>query len=205
MSANTQGPKTWRRWGMIALVSFALAGCAGAGTSDSTPAPTPEGSPTATSVAPPRSTSPASEKVTPPPGDAAAGRQALETPSGLLNVFLELARRDGDSGVQAMADSGDPSYIPVLVDFLRFSGLLGEDNRNTIIRTLFNLSGAAPNELTGSAQFWDWWVRWVGKHLELHGSDASAVSKGRSFCLLLYTQQSAFINICSDSRFRLAD
>ena len=54
-----------------------------------------------------------------------------------------------------MGDSGDPSYIPVLVGFLCFSGLLGEDNRNTIIRNLFNLSGAAPDELTGSAQFWE--------------------------------------------------
>ena len=54
-----------------------------------------------------------------------------------------------------MGDNGDPSYILVLVNFLCFSGLLGEDNRNTIIRNLFNLSSAAPDELTGSAQFWD--------------------------------------------------
>jgi len=85
----------------------------------------------------------------------AAGRQTLETPGGLLNAYSEFARHDGESGVQATGDSGDPSYIPVLVDFLCFSGLLGEDNRDTIIRNLFNLSGAAPGELTGSARFWD--------------------------------------------------
>ena len=155
MNANTPGPKTWRHLGMIALVSVALAGCAGAGVPESTRAPTPEVSPAATSGAALPSTSPSSETVRTSLSEDAAGRQTLETPGGLLNAYSELARRDGESGVQAMGDNGDPSYIPVLVNFLCFSGLLGEDNRNTIIRNLFNLSSAAPDELTGSAQFWD--------------------------------------------------
>jgi len=175
---------------VIALFSLAVAGCAAAGT--------PGPAPTIT----PADTAPENPTIMAPTSTAAP---LLESPTDLLNAFLELVRRDGDSGVQAMADSGDPSYIPVLVDYLRFSGLLGEDNRNTIIRALFDLSGAAPDELTGSAQFWDWWVRWVGKHSEVQGREGYAGFKGLLFSQMVDPRQSDFIHGGVDHRIRLEE
>ena len=104
-----------------------------------------------------------------------------------------------------MADTGDPSYIPVLVDYLRFSALLGEDNRNTIIRALFDLSVAAPDELEGSAQFWDWWVRWVGKHTEIKGPEGYHGFKGRLFSRMVDPEQSDFIHSGVDTRIRVEE
>ena len=183
--------KVWRRCGIIALFSVALAGCAAAGTPEPAPTTTPAG------------TGPENSIATPPTASTAA--PSLESSSALINVFLELARGDGDSGVQAMVDTGDPSYIPVLVDYLRFSGLLGEDNRNTIIRALFDLSGAAPDELKGSAQFWDWWVRWVGKHSEINGPDAYHGFKGRLFSRMVDPEQSDFIHSGVETRIRVEE
>ena len=182
--------KVWRRCGVIALFSLAVAGCAAAGTPGPAPTITPAG------------TAPENPTIMAPTSTAGP---LLERPTDLLNAFLELARGDGDFRVQAMADSGDPSYIPVLVDYLRFSGLLGEDNRNTIIRALFNLSGAAPDELKGSAQFWDWWVRWVGKHSEVQGPEAYAGFKGLLFSQMVDPRQSDFIHGGVDHRIRLEE
>ncbi len=178
---------------MIALFALALAGCAAAGTPETAPAATPADSVGAVST------------VTPPPAATSSATALPETPSALLNVFLALARGDGDSGVQAMAESGDTSFIPVLVDYLRFSGLLGEDNRNTIVRALFDLSGAAPDEIEGSAQFWDWWVRWVGKHSEISGPEAYNGFKGRLFSRMVDPDQSDFINSGVNSTIRVEE
>ena len=175
---------------MIVLVSVAMAGCATAGTPEIDPTTTPAGT--------------ASEIAT-VPATASTASPLLERPSALMNVFLELARGDGDAGVQAMVATGDPSYIPVLVDYLRFSGLLGEDNRNTIIRALFDLSGAAPDELKGSAQFWDWWVRWVGKHSEINGPDEYHGFKGRLFSRMVDPDQSDFIHSGVETRIRVEE
>ena len=182
--------KVWRRCGMIALFSVALAGCAAAATPEPAPTMTPAGTALENST------------ITPRPSTAAP---SPESSSSLLNVFLELARGDGDSGVQAMADTGDHSYIPVLVDYLRFSGLLGEDNRNTIIRALFDLSGAAPDELKGSSQFWEWWVRWVGKHSEIKGPEGYNGFKGRLFSRMVDPEQSDFIHSGVETRIRVEE
>ena len=80
-----------------------------------------------------------------------------------------------------MVGRGDSSYIPVAVDYLRFSGSLEEDNRNTLIQVPFDHSGYEPDEFEGSAQFGDWWVRWVGKHCEIKGPEAYVGFKGRLF------------------------
>jgi len=76
---------------------------------------------------------------------------------------------------------GDSSYISVLVDYLRSSGSLRQNNRNTLNQAPFDHSGSKPDEFEGSAQFWDWWVRWVGKHREIKGPEAYVGFKGRLF------------------------
>ena len=185
--------KVWRRCGMIALLSLALAGCAASGTSETAPAATPADAADAVLTNMPSPTATSSTAALP------------ETPAALMNVFLSLARGDGDSGVRAMVETGGPSYIPVLVDYLRFSGLLGEDNRNAIIRALFDLSNAAPGELDGSAQFWDWWVRWVGKHSEINGPEGYNGFKGRLFSRMVDPDQSDFINSGVTSTIRVEE
>ena len=52
-----------------------------------------------------------------------------------------------------MVDRGDSSYTPVVVDYLRFSGLLEEDNRNTLIQALFDHSGYEPDEFEDPPNF----------------------------------------------------
>ena len=181
---------------MSALFSVALAGCAAGSTPVNAPTPTP-----AATVSP----SAASPETVNQESRGSNTAPLPESASALINAYLELARGDGESGVQAMADTGDPSYIPVLVDYLRFSGLLGEDNRNTIIRALFDLSGAAADELEGSSQFWDWWVRWVGKHSEIKGPEGYHGFKGRLFSRMVDPEQSDFIHSGVDTRLRVEE
>ena len=104
-----------------------------------------------------------------------------------------------------MADSGDPAYIPVLVDYLRFTQGLDADGRDAIINTLMDLSGATGNEFEGSARLRDWWVKWVGKHAEVQGPEGYDGFKGLMFGLLVDPEQVLFVYEGVESRIRLEE
>jgi len=74
-----------------------------------------------------------------------------------------------------------------------------------LIQAPFDHSGYEPDEFGGSAQFWDWWVRWVGKHCEIKGPEAYVGFKGRLFDRMVDPEQDEVINSRVDSLIRLEE
>jgi len=173
--------------------------------SDSTIAPvnpSPESSlaaipPSETSVAASAESTPESfeSTVAPPPASAMA----------LVNSFLDLTLRFDSAGVQAMGDSGDPAYIPVLVDYMRFMPPQNVRGREFILDALMDLSDANPDELEGSPRFWDWWARWVGKHSEVRGPASYDTFKGLMLARLVDQEMAVFFYDGVNSRIRLEE
>ena len=210
--------RRWRRWAAIALLAFALAGCASPQSASEVAATivaatAPSG--TAPSALPDVSTAPApSPEVNPTPQitvqvpAAASGNFAQLPPYGpqaLLDAFLSMAG-SGDSGaVRRMMDSGDPSYIPVLVDFLRFSNLLSQESRFTALFAIAALSGDVPGELTSQQLLWDWWANWVGEHSEVNGPLGYAAFKGMLLSQIVDPAMEDFLYDGVKKRIRLEE
>jgi len=96
------------------------------------------------------------------------------------------------SAAREMGASGDKSFIPVLVEFLRFPGQLSHATKVTLRTELATLVGLRYDELT-SAQFdWDWWVKWLGDHPEVRPPAGFAGWKGRLFSKLVGPEMGAF-------------
>ena len=89
------------------------------------------------------------------------------------------------SAVKLMGQSGDPSYIPVLVEFLRFPWVLNGAAIDSLYFSLAMLSGQSDEELTFEQKAWDWWAKWLADHPEVHPPEGFAAWKGRLFSLLV--------------------
>ena len=207
----------------MALLFVALAGCATTATPQIAPSPTnpPPVSTSAPTLVIETSPEPSIETAQPrtqpstsPPGSSSqppatpASSDIVSIPrsaSDIVSAFLELAIADDGSSVRAMGDSGDQSYIPVLVDYLRFMRPSDVSGRDIIVRALRDLSEVAPDEVVGSDQFWSWWVKWLGKHAEVAGPEGYDEFKGLILERLVDPEMAVFFSGGIDTRIRLEE
>lgn len=181
-----------------------LAACSGS----STVAETPESPATPTVTARATSTAPLATHTPLPPSEAYAEgtRSATSTPApstptvvpspesdeaSLTTVSddlpddpseLMLATLDGNLNViaQKMANSGNKSYIPVLLEFVRF--LQSAESRIAMIGFINKvLEGTDSPVIPTERNNWDWWIEWLGNHPEIQAPDGFAGWKGRLY------------------------
>jgi len=131
------------------------------------------------------------------PTDTSARPDAAEEePSALLAGALLMAdpasARD-TTPIVAMGESSDRSYIPVLVEFLRFPWLLEERHTEAVLTSLGLLIGTPYEDLERDQLEWDWWVEWLGTHPEVEPVEGYAGWKGRLLSLLLDPSFSSFL------------
>ena len=98
---------------------------------------------------------------------------AADAPSRSIVYFL----RDIDVVARAMADSGDSSYLPVLVKLQRME--LYFSGRSTIGPYLTRLSGEEENIASAGETDPNWWAEWLGNHREVRPPQGYAAWMGR--------------------------
>lgn len=81
-----------------------------------------------------------------------------------------------------MADTGNPSLVPALIDILRFP-LIPEANL-AIFYSLTTLAGESEDPDRPELLTWRFWVEWLGKHTEVSPPDGYAVWKGRLLSII---------------------
>ncbi len=77
------------------------------------------------------------------------------------------------TAAEEMARRGDQSFVPVLIEFLRFPWDLAPSVEQQISTSLTRLTG----ESFGGE--WDLWLEWLGKHTEIKPPQGFATWKGR--------------------------
>lgn len=163
----------------IAALSVASAACA---------APPPRPAPfAATLVPPPTATPPPPETPAYPhprtPLNADDLGHLPDDPTQLMLATLEHSLADVG---RKMAYSGNPAYIPVLLEFMRFQ--TDDEALVTLASFLVRLrDGLGEGEFAiippGQAQ-WRWWQEWLGRHPEVTPPPGYAGWKGQLFSLI---------------------
>jgi hypothetical protein len=82
-----------------------------------------------------------------------------------------------------MSQSGNTSYIPVLLEFMRFQQ---QDEPRIALASLLNKILEGPDEIVISPErvSWGWWVEWLGNHQEVRPPDGYPAWKGQLYSLL---------------------
>ena len=93
--------------------------------------------------------------------------------AALMYKALESVFAGDASAVVEMAILDDRSFVPVLIEFLRFPWDLEPEVGQQISATLTRLTG----ETFGGE--WDLWLEWLGKHTEIKPPKGFATWKGR--------------------------
>ena len=82
-----------------------------------------------------------------------------------------------------MVASGNRSFIPVLMEFMRFVPV--GDPRFCIVCSINKLVEGPDNDLvTAERQDWGWWMEWLGDHPEVQPPDGFAGWKGELYSLI---------------------
>ena len=150
-----------------------------------TPTATPEATPTATPAAGPPATEPikATAPPDPQPTDTLepSSKELPDDPTALMQVSLhgnlnEIARK--------MTDSGNPAFIPVLMEFMRFHSQTKPTLGSHIATLATGADAADVPVLEGDKDRWDWWVEWLGNHPDVQGPPGYAEWKGDLYSLV---------------------
>ena len=173
--------------GLLALLAVMGAACAQPEPMP-TPAPTPTPAPEIFSI--PEGT----DSQQPPDGSQELLATALRTPFTGNSLAL-----------QQMGDSGDASYIPVLVEFLRFPWLFNQETMVTVFSSLAKLIGQPQGQIATEQIDWEWWVEWLADHPEIRPPAGYAAWKGRWFSLLVDPEMGAFLYDGVKARIRLEE
>ncbi len=183
-----------RWWLAVAALALVLAACGGSQTSEpATPTDFPAIETTTPVTVPdtpePKTSVPATPTVEPDAGDTAAATPVAPTPTRYSSLeptddALLLMRatlgRDLVGAVDAMVASGDRSFIPVLMELMRFR----------FSRTPGLCLPCAVDELAGTTEgedvppelrHWGWWMEWLGNHPEVQAPAGFAGWKGELY------------------------
>ena len=182
--------------GAMALLLLAVAACTGG--VPETPAATAQSIPTVTSQPVPAGE--LSSALAPTPA-VPTSAPSEDDPYGLMDA----ATIEDISVVRRMGESGYASYMPVLVDLLRFSWLLEEEMKTAIFSTLTKLSGESYKNLTRAQLEWDWWVEWLGRHPEIQPPPGYGFWKGKLFSTLVDPEMVHFFPLGVKTRIRLEE
>ena len=177
------------------LVTLLALGCAA-------PEPTPTATPTAVPVPTPTPLETVADAS--PLHGKAPTEQSSQDPRDVMDTAL-LALGGNLSGVQAMGTSGDPAYIPALVEFLRFPWYLGPTSLAAVHSSLASLIGQQAEGLSEQQRDWEWWVDWIGNHPEVQPPAGFAEWKGRLFSVLVDPEMGAFLYDGVKARIRLEE
>ena len=107
-----------------------------------------------------------------------------------------------------MGVSGELSYVPVLVELLRFSWwYVDEDIRPVIFESLDRIARQNPQNVESEYENagWDWWFAWVGRHPEVKPPEGFAGWKGQTFATLVDPAMGAFLYDGVKSTIRLEE
>lgn len=128
-------------------------------------------------------------------------------PEDLINSALDQALRGDIQGVYQMSRSGDPAYIPVLMDLLRFSrGFPADDMQLSILLALSDIAEQNfPEFVAGEATTWSWWVKWLGRNPETKPPPGYAAWKGRLYGQLVDPEMGAFLYSGVKTNIRLEE
>ena len=139
------------RLAAIGAIALAVSACTGGSGSDSTASSTPI-------VATPSVATP----VATTPGRSVEASPALETANTLMWRSLPALRQRDHTLLDAMAASGDQSFVPVLIEISYLSQIRD-------VQTLAG-TGNALRHLTGEKyadDAWREWINWLGRHSEI--------------------------------------
>ena len=124
---------------------------------------------------------------------------ASDEPEELIQSAVDLALQGDLQGVYRLDRSGDPAYVPVLIDLLRLSwSFPAEETQSTIFAALGeiaqqnspeNFQEFDPQETTG----WSWWVKWLGQNPEIKSPPGYAAWKGRLYAQLVDPEMGDFL------------
>ena len=150
-------------------------------TKGASPRPTPTPAPTLTPKASPAPTSTAGARLTPRATSTTeifGSSQLPDDPRGLMAGALKQTFTGDDAAVRKMGHSGNASYIPVLIEFLRYPWLLNQKTADGVLSSLADLIGQSYEQLAPEQLEWDWWVVWLNDHPEVQTPDGYAAWKG---------------------------
>ena len=174
-------------WGLaLPLLLLAMAGCS----SSAAPTPSPVSSnveadatnsppatPTAVASRAPTPTLPQLRTATAPPSASAVpDSQPSDGVQRLLDAVFE---EDMAEVARMMADTGDVSFIPVLVELLRLP--LYRDVSRAVSASLVRLIGLPQEAVVGGEGEGQSWAEWLGLHPEMRPPAGFAAWKGRLF------------------------
>ena len=169
--------------GLTALLALLVA-CSNSSEPAATPTSSPEPEPSATSTS-----SPAVRPATPPsPVPTLDPRipepPALEGPGQLmLTALQEVIFSSQTAAIGEIRESGDPTYIPALVELLRFNPFYMQDVTDSLLYALDTLS-APIDGITFSTRFtWSAWVKWLAEN-SIDAPQGFAAWKGYLYTLV---------------------
>lgn len=95
--------------------------------------------------------------------------------------------------VAALGETGDQSFIAVLVDVVRFPWLLVPATERAAFASLATLTGQEYEDLETQQLDWGWWAEWLGDHPEIEPPPGYARWKGRLLGQLVDPQIANFL------------
>ena len=177
------------------LAALALAACSSDSDEEASPATNVEASAVQAPAASPSegAQEPAASTVaasTTPQPDSAPSPEASQTPTDavpkspqrLMRAALSQGPVGEISAIREMGASGDPSFIPVLLEFARFQfrldPLVGTVTYQSLEQILEAYQGPQP---IWEDRWWNWWLEWLGEHPEVSGPSGYAAFKGELY------------------------
>ena len=118
-------------------------------------------------------------------------------------MLASLTAGNLDAAAQKMADSGNKTFIPVLLEFLRFQPQPA--SRQAMIRLINQLlEGDDSLVIPLERNDWAWWIEWLGNHPEVQPPDGYAGWKGQLYSFI-DRSFSDFLYDGVDTRIRLEE
>ena len=111
---------------------------------------------------------------------SASAGSAPELPDDPTELMRATLHGDVAAITEKMAASGNRSFIPVLLEIMRF---VPPDNPNLCVVCAINKLLEGPDNVSVplERQDWAWWIEWLGNHPEVQAPDGFAGWKGEIY------------------------
>lgn len=199
--------------GLILLAALMGSACASGEPTPVLQDPTPTSSASTQADSPTSSVetspNPRTDPPSPPEGSITPREEEIKQiridPQQLMAAALTGTFRGDDTAVRSMGATGDASYIPVLLELLRYTWVLDSSVSSTITSTLYQLAGYPQDELPFELRGWGWWVEWLGKHEEVQPPAGYAAWIGQLYSSFIDPNIGDFFYDGVKSRIRLEE
>ena len=156
---------------ILMLVALATLACSAA-ESENGPASATDSQTLPTATATPTPTTASTPALTPTPDS----NESQSLPDGPRQLMESLLERSVLQVVEEMGESGNSTYVPVLVDLLGVRS--HPDLRKAVEASLVRLTGEAENP------DWRWWAEWLSVRSEIQAPEGYAAWKGQLYSLI---------------------